>query len=132
MKRKEMFNLLKLNHPFITEFPHKLQQFIENQFPIDRGRFKAFKIRMDDKEACMLVVDTEIMVFWMSGFWLFKFPRIQIFDLNHLNRFKCINSDGLFIHASKDARIIDEDYQAGEYYFMSVQERNSVVQCDRK
>lgn len=131
MTRKKRFNELLLNHSFIKEFPDKLQQTIEEKLPTDHGDFKAFKIRLRNRNACMLILETEIIIFWTTQFWWLKFPKVQVIDLNEINRIKSINSEGLFIHASKHPDIIDENYQAGEFWFMSMQERNRVVEFIR-
>lgn len=126
MINKKSFNALKEKYYFLSNLPDKLQDLISNELSPDSDVICACQVMINDKKGCILILENELLAFWMSKILFKKFPTFQKFNYLQINEIKDIENTGLYIHSSADHEIMDKDYEEGKFIFESPAEKDKI------
>ena len=124
---KASFSQLKTNYPFIAYLPDKLQDLIAREIPPEQEQVTFYKVKIEGKNGCLLLVERKLIAFWTSKLLFKKFPTMQEFSFAQVNELKNQDSNDLYIHSSADPTIKNEDYEEGKFSFESSAERDAVM-----
>jgi len=120
------FNELKTKYPVLSSFPDKLQNIISEQLVPNAEVINIYTVSTEGKKACIVLSGQKMVAYWMSKFLFMKVPTYQEFNYLQVNEMQDVNDTVLFIHASADAEILDNDYEEGEFTFVSASDKNEV------
>jgi hypothetical protein len=126
MITKTSFNQIKATYPFISEFPEKLQELISSQIAPDSEISSVSKVTINGKNGCLFLLENKAVAFWLTRFLFKKLPTVQEFHFSQINEIKTVDSKGLFIHASSDPNVLNEDYEEGQFVFESAKEKEEI------
>lgn len=125
---QKLFNDLKATYPFISKLPEKLQDLIAGELSPDTNVIKAYSVRITGKKGCILLTENDLFAYWMSNFLFKKFPTYQSFNYSQVNELKNNDEKSLFIHASANPEVLNEDYEEGTFVFDSADQKTEVYE----
>lgn len=128
MISNDKFLKITQEFPFLLDLPKKLKYQIQSDLSPDRQIISVYNVTVRSTKGCLVVLENEVSVFYMTKFLFMKFPTIQNFNIAQINEAEKIGENGLYLHASADSSILNEHYEEEKFLFESSKQRDSLVQ----